>query len=272
MTRPTAAELASKIVAFVQEGSNGIAPIKKEDFDSDWRKSGVYAVLDCVLSARAKFETMVQPALRRFSENSGLADTPSLTFSHYLNFVKNGEGHRPSAERFEEVAREVFRNRQKISGRLKVEVVYDVCEFFVAKGLETKQDLKGLSPGLRFSCEHPGEPGELEGLVMDQIVNGSPPEGKVRGMGLALGAYLLICLGDTSFVKPDALLLRRVGKIGDWEPKASNTSDFQLIRQAITCAADRLGTVPAHLDHVLWKYESERGQSSSVSKRSKKAT
>ena len=36
------------------------------------------------------------------------------------------------------------------------------------------------------------------------------------------------------------------------------TADFLLMRQAITCAADHIGIVPAHLDHVLWKYERSR--------------
>ena len=136
-----------------------------------------------------------------------------------------------------------------------------MCEFFAAKGYETKRDLQALPAGKPFTCTDTGESGELERLVMQGIVNldGKSPY-KVRGMGLALGAYLLMCLGRTDFVKPDTLLLRRVGHIvgRGWQPKSGDEADYLLIRQAISCAAERLGQPAAAVDHALWKYESAR--------------
>ena len=259
MPQPTAAELSARLISFIQDPAHGIGVLQPEDFDSNWRKSGVYAVLDCVFSSMAHFQS-VENALQRFSKGSALSDTDDLTFTTFLQFVQgDGQGERPTPEQFEEVAA-TFLNQGQIAGRLKVEVAYDVCEFFAQRGLETKAALQALPKGIPFTCDQKGEPGALERLVMDHIVNldGGHPSEKVKGMGLALGAYLLICLGDISFVKPDTLLLRVVGRIGDWQPRPSNTADFLLMRQAITCAADHIGIVPAHLDHVLWKYERSR--------------
>lgn len=257
MPRPTVEELSAKLLDFVQDKQNGI---ELAEYDTNWRKSGVYAVLDCVFSAQAKFDTVVVPTLKRFSEHSALEDREELTFTEFLNFVRGEQIGRPAEVRFAEVARDVFGNSQKISGRTKVEVAYDVCEFFASQGYETKAALQALPSGLPFTCQHSGEPSELEKQIMNRMVNGMAAEGKVRGMGLALGAYLLICLGRTDFVKPDTLLLRLVGRIGasDWQPKSGDFQDYLLVRQAISCAAERLGYPAAGLDNALWRYETDR--------------
>lgn len=259
MSRPTVTQLSEKLVSFIE--AQGIAP--QGQYDSDWRKSGVYAVLDCVLSAQVRF-SVVEKALTSFTATSGLRDVPELTFSDFMEFVQGG-GLRPDPERFDSVAIHAFGYRGKISGRTKVEVAYDVCEFFAVRGYQTKRDLQNLPAGKPFTCSHAGEIGELERLVMQDMVNldGHSPH-KVRGMGLALGAYLLMCLGRTDFIKPDTLLLRRVGQIAavGWQPKSGNQEDYLLIRQAISCVAERLGQPAAAVDHALWKYESEKTQRS----------
>ncbi len=267
MPRPTPEELTAKLLAFIEYAGE---ELKIDDtYDSNWQKSGVYAVLDCVFSAQADYETVVKPTLERFADNSRIVadnsrivDEESLTFDSFLSYIRVGDSERvgdsdrPTPERFEEVAASVFKNRQKISGRTKVEVAYDVCEFFARQGLQTKKELQELPEG------KDGEPGKLEILVMDSIVNGTPETGKVRGMGLALGAYLLMCLGRTDFVKPDSLLLRIIKRItgGNWSPKMGNVEDYKLIRQAITSVAEQIGRTPAAIDNALWSYERERGE------------
>lgn len=252
MGRPTAEELSTKLLHFIESQPEVTAQLA-EKYDANWRKSGVYSVLDCVFSSMAKFKTVVVPTLQRFGESSGLHDTAELTFNQFLVFVQGQQHIRPTAERFAEVAQNDFANSQKISGRTKVEVAYDVCEFFAARGYQTKADLQIL----------PVE--ELEKLVMQDMVNlrGDPNITKIRGMGLALGAYLLICLGDTHFVKPDTLLLRLVGRIvDDWQPKNSDENDYLLVRQAITYAGEKLNPPQpaAAVDNALWHYESTRRQ------------
>lgn len=260
MPRPTVEELTIKLLDFINDGQKGI---KLESYDANWRKSGVYAVLDCVFSSQLRY-TGVEKALAYFSEKSSLRDDADLSFSDFLRFVRGNQHQRPSAERFQEVASKYFGNRGKISGRTKVEVAYDVCEFFAVQGYETRADLQALPGGTPFTCQHPGEPGELEKLVMNRVVNGAAGEGKVRGMGVALGAYLLMCLGRTDFVKPDTLLLRLVGRVNgsDWRPASGDAADYLLVRQAISCVAERLGHSAAGVDNALWRYESSNAKKS----------
>lgn len=253
--RPTPEQLTAALLRFIEREPD----IRLDAFESDWRASGVYAVLDCVFSSAARFEAVVVPTLARFGQRSGLRDEPELTFAQFLDFVRGGLPERPTPERFEEVAAAVFGNRQRIAGRTKVEVAYDVCEFFALRGHQTKADLRALPAGTPPSCKQPGEPGELERLVMEQLVGGSAAQGKVRGMGWALGPYLLMCLGHTDCVKPDTLLLRLIARVSGtaWRP-GSGGADFRLIRQALGCVGERLGYPPAAVDHALWRHESAR--------------
>jgi len=163
-----------------------------------------------------------------------LKDVPALSFSAFLNSV----GAAPTPERLEVYASETMQTRQKISGRLKVEVAYDVCQFFVRRGLETRADLLALGEEI------------LEPLVLTDLVS------EVRGIGPVLGRYLLLLLGLEKHVKPDTLLTRLLGRVGGWTPRSGHEGDMRLIRQVVTDVAGELGTTPALLDHALWTYES----------------
>jgi len=159
---------------------------------------------------------------------------PDLKFSAFLESV----GLALTPERLEEYASGTMRTRQKISGRLKVEVAYDVAQFFVRRGFETRADLLDM-----------GEE-RLEALVLTDLV------GEVRGIGPVLGRYLLLLLGLERHVKPDTLLTRLLGRIGGWSPRPGHEADMRLIQEVVTVVADELGTTPALLDHALWLYES----------------
>lgn len=228
MTRPDPELLAQRLSDFVRTES--IHP------DPDWQpwQSGVYAVLDCVYSSQARYDSVVLPLLYdRFPVTSGLADTPELTFSAFL--VSVGD---PTPERLEAYAVRIMGTRHKISGRLKVEVALDVCQFFAARGYETRAHLLAL-----------GEQ-RLADLVLDELVT------SVRGIGPVLGRYLLLLLGLEQFVKPDTLLSRLLGRVGGWTPMLGNERDMQLIQGAVAAVAAELQVAPARLDHALWLYES----------------
>ncbi|GAA4012783.1 hypothetical protein GCM10022631_25620 [Deinococcus rubellus] len=221
---------------------------------SHWN-SGVYAVLDCVFSALAKYDTVVLPTLKRFGENTGLVDEPGLTFSAFLQDVERF----PEEDRFKTYASDMMKNSQVLSGRTKVEVAYEVCKVFKRHGYNTKADLLALPKGKPADPEA-GTPvtlGVAEQLVLEGIVNGIPPEDKVRGIGAALGPYLLMSLGFEDYVKPDTLLLRLMGRIGGWQPRAGHPGDVALIQDVITQVARSKGTTPARLDNALWRYESD---------------
>lgn len=229
MTRPDLPLLVDHLRAFVL--AEGIQP------DSNfvpWN-SGVYAVLDCVYSAQARYASIVLPLLQdRFPRLSGLQDTPELRFSDFLHSV----GPEPTVERLETYAREVMENRQQIAGRLKVQVAYDVCQFFVGRGLETRADLRALGDEA------------LARLVLDDLVPA------VRGIGPVLARYLLLLLGLEQYVKPDTLLSRLLGRLGEWQPTLGHKDDMDLIQAAVTAVAIEMRTTPARLDNALWFYES----------------
>lgn len=229
MIPPERSALVASLRAFVQ--AEQITP---DPAYVHWN-SGLYSVLDCVYSSQARYAQVVLPLLReRFPVATGLKDVPDLPFSAFLDSV----GAALTPERLEAYATQTMRTRQKIAGRLKVEVVYDVCQFFVRRGFETRADLLALGEEV------------LEPLVLTDLV------GEVRGIGPVLARYLLLLLGLERHVKPDTLLTRLLGRIGGWLPRAGHEGDMNLIREVVTAVADELGTTPALLDHALWMYES----------------
>lgn len=218
-----------RLRVFVQEA--GIEP------DPDFRpwNSGVYAVLDCVYSAQARYASVVLPLLDvRFPANSELQDDADLTFTAFLQSV----GITPTPEQFETYAADIMNNRQKLAGELKVQVAWNIAAFFAARGLETKADLLALGSD------------ELALLVLDELVPA------IRGLGPVLGRYLLLLLGLEEYIKPDTLLSRLMGRIGGWQPALGHEADMALVHEAITVIAEELKVTPARLDHALWLYES----------------
>lgn len=237
MIPPERSALVASLRAFVQ--AEQITP---DPAYVHWN-SGLYSVLDCVYSSQARYAQVVLPLLQeRFPVATGLKDAPDLLFSAFLDSV----GAALTPERLEAYATETMRTRQKIAGRLKVEVAYDVCQFFVRRGFETRADLLALGEEV------------LEPLVLTDLVR------EVRGIGPVLARYLLLLLGLERHVKPDTLLTRLLGRIGGWLPRAGHEGDMNLIREVVSAVADELGTTPALLDQALWLYESTRtGKSAS---------
>ena len=229
MTRPDLPLLVDQLRAFVQ--AEGIQPDPKF---APWN-SGVYAVLDCVYSSQARYASVVLPLLQdRFPRLSGLKDTSDLRFSDFLHSV----GPEPTVERLETYAKDVMENRMQIAGRLKVQVAYDVCQFFVLRGLETRADLLALGDET------------LARLVLDELAP------SVHGIGPVLARYLLLLSGLEQYVKPDTLLSRLLGRIGEWQPILGHEDDMDLIQAAVAAVATEMRTTPARLDNALWFYES----------------
>ncbi len=80
---------------------------------------------------------------------------------------------------------------------------------------------------------------------------------KIKGMGPALGAYLLMNLGDEEHVKVDTMIQRVFTKPDFWKPRAGHLVDDALIRDAVTCVARQMNTTPLRLDNALWRHESD---------------
>jgi hypothetical protein len=199
----------------------------------EW-KSGVYAVVDCVFSAQAKYDSMVLPILqKRLPSRPNLQDQPELQFSAFLQDVDSF-----GVDKFERYASEVVLNKQKISNRRKTEICYEACYFFVQKGLETKGDIQAMKVEA------------LQKLVLDDL------QQSIRGIGPTLARYLLMLVGDESHIKPDTMILRFFSRLTAWQPRSSSDQDSEIIRGVIASVALQHSTTPARLDHAIWLFES----------------
>lgn len=220
MTDPLPAQLS----AFVQKQGIVVDP------EFSLHPSGVHSVVNCVFSAQARFEVVVLPLLKRL--NDRLPDVPELTFQTFVDDV-DSLGVQGYAE-------DILRNRQQLSGRLKVEVAREVAAFFIRHRIQTTADFQKLK-----SCA-------AEHLVLVKLVQ------DVKGIGPTLAHYLLWLMGHEDHVKVDSLLTRLFARIGDWQPRMGNDADRIRITEAIREVATQLGTTPARLDNALWQFESRR--------------
>lgn len=216
--------LPQKLSGFVQQRAIRIDP------EFSLHPSGVHSVVNCVFSAQARFEVVVLPLLGRL--NDDLPDVPELTFGEFIRRV-DGLG----SERY---ASEVLKNRQKLSGRLKVEVAREVADYFVRHHIQTTADFQELS-------DEAAEKLVLQGLVSE-----------VHGIGPTLAHYLLWLLGREDHVKVDSMLIRLFSGLDDWTPTLGNEADRKRITAAVHTVAALLGTTPARLDNALWQFESRR--------------
>jgi hypothetical protein len=189
-----------------------------------WR-SAVYALVDCIFSAQARYESTVLPMLKHRLQRR-LPDSPALTFTEYLTDIDSMRG-----ARFERYAASVL-TRQVLSGRLKVEISYEAAEFLARRGFETMADLRAEPPQ------------SLERLILHDLVPA------IKGMGPTLGEYFLILLGDETRIKLDSRLVSFLQRELRYVP------DPDTARRVLNTAAERLGTTGARLESAIWKWES----------------
>jgi len=221
--------LAQRLRELVDDGVIAVDPNYIE-----WQ-SGVYAVVDCVFSAQARYESTVLPMLReRLPGRPGLADGPGLRLS---DFTADVDSFGP--DKWDEYGREVL-NLQVLNGRRKVEVCYDIARFLTLRGLETRSDLRNL-----------GDDGLLD-LVLGPLMK------EIHGMGPALCRYLLILFGLESQIKPDTMIHRFFDGLSEWTPRFQRIEDIELVQRIIGRIATEMGTTPARLDNAIWLYQSNR--------------
>jgi len=196
-----------------------------------WR-SGVYALVDAVFRARASYSAVVVPMLeQRLPARPGMSDRATLRFSDLLADVATCG--RDPASRAEAYAREVL-NRQRIGGRLKVDVCCEAASLLADRGLETGRRLRNLS-----------EPAWDE-LARD--LRG------VTGLGDLLVRHLAAALGRAT---PGAPAARLVSFAAELVPRAA--IDAADVTAAIARAAPRLRVRAVRLDVALHRRASGAG-------------
>ncbi len=205
--------------------------------DDFWTwESGVYGLVDCVFSSQARYESVVLPMLReRLPARPGMKDTPELKFSDFMRDVDQFE-----PDRWDGYGSAVL-NLQKISGRRKVEVCYEVAHFLRDLGYETRDDLLAI-----------GE----EPLV--KLCRG-PLRDAIHGIGEALSRYLPLLFGVESQIKPDTMIIRFFDSLSNWSPRMGEVRDIGVIERIITRAAADINTTPARLDNAIWLYRTNKG-------------
>lgn len=139
-------------------------------------------ILDCIYSLRAKYFPVTVPVVDRYAEKYmngdrfGAGDTLDDFISHMEEL---------GCEKF---AADLLKNNQKLSGRLKSEVCYDLAKSLLGLGVHTVEDFQQIQ----------GSDGER----LAECVRG------VRGIGDAAENYLYMLAGDPNRCKPDVHLLQ----------------------------------------------------------------
>ncbi|MBO7390018.1 MAG: hypothetical protein J6U39_01115 [Clostridia bacterium] len=132
-------------------------------------------ILDCVYSLRAKYFSITRPTVERYAAKymGGDPFAPGYTMDDFIHHIAASGGARP-------FARDVLRNNQVLSGRLKSEVCLDVAEKLAQAGIQTIDD---------FVAE--------EESVTEPMLR------SVKGMGNAAISFFYMLTGDPDKCKPD---------------------------------------------------------------------
>lgn len=132
-------------------------------------------ILDCVYSLRAKYFAVTVKVVDRYAQAfmKGRAHDPGYSLTDFLRHIQSTG----SKSNF---ASNILNNRQKISGRLKSEICYDLAERLVYNKIETKSDFANANPAF-----------------IESIIRG------VKGLGNAAVNYLFMLAGDPNRCKPD---------------------------------------------------------------------
>jgi hypothetical protein len=195
-------------------------------------------VTDAVFSLGVRYESTertVRELCERYGwEMSRKLASAELTMSDFLKILQ------PYENRWEDMARDVFRNHQRTSSRsgiLKSEAVYRVCKILQDHGAETFAAFRRAL-----------ESGQGEDLRRAFTA--------VRGQGSGLSFnYLRILTGDTNAVKADRMVTRFVAdglRVRNVKPELCE----RLIREASAILRTEYPKLmPSLLDHAIWKYQ-----------------
>lgn len=132
-------------------------------------------IIDCIYSLRAKYFLVTVPIVQRFA-NHFLNRRPHSAGCSLTEFIKQVDDIG-----FESFSNDILKNRQKLAGRLKIEVCYELAKNLLLLGINTKDDFAAFK-----------ETDRLE----DKIIS-------VNGIGPAALNYLFMLAGDENRCKPD---------------------------------------------------------------------
>lgn len=183
-------------------------------------------LLDCVYSLRATYAGSTLPVVDRYA-------------AQYLNGDRHQSGDTLSAfmERIdreggcEAFAESVLKNRQKIAGRSKCQICYDLADKLShSLGIETLEDFQNYA--------HPE-------LIEDSLRS-------VKGIGTAGLSYLFMLAGDESRCKPDVHLHRFVEE--SVQEPVSDGQCQELLTKVVELMKEQYPSMTVRkLDYLIWK-------------------
>jgi hypothetical protein len=192
-------------------------------------------VIDAVFSIGVRYEsterTVTNFCARYGWERDGRGRTAEKVISDFLGILQAYES------RWEQMAKDVFRNRQRTSSRsgiLKAEASYRFADVLRQFGIENFEDV--LESGLRDDLR--------------RAIKAIPGQGS----GLSY-AYFLILAGNQDGVKPDRMVTRFVANALGVRSVPPELVE-ELVRKASAILQREFpALVPSSLDNKIWKYQ-----------------
>lgn len=222
-----------KLVAYIR---STLADLNAAPTDAAYEYASVpLCVIDAVFSIGVRYEsterTVTDFCTRYQWQRDGRGKVKEHTVSDFLRVLE------PYENRWEAMADDVFRNRQRTSSRsgiLKAEATFRFAKALQQFGIETFMDVlrSGLRNDLRQAIK--AIPGQASGLSH---------------------AYFLILAGNQDGVKPDRMVTRFVADALGVRNVAPDFAE-ELVRNASrTLRVEFSRLVPSSLDNKIWKYQ-----------------
>ncbi len=190
----------------------------------------VFCIMDCIFSSQAIYESHVKPVLERYAKHrlevEGVrALYVNQTLDSFIEDVDNMGGCAAFVEN-------IIINKQKLSGRLKMEVCYDL-----ASVLYSELGIKDLNDFRKYMNN---DIQQLESTIKS-----------VRGMGVALTPYLFMLAGDEDYCKPDIHIRKCVKNVCGRDFSADEIQT--LFKGAVDIIKVRFADIKVkYLDHIIW--------------------
>lgn len=187
-------------------------------------------IIDCIYSLRTKYFPVTVPILQRYADAymHGDVEAANDNLIDLVNHIDNVGGCTNFAET-------VLNNKQKLSGRLKSEICYELAQKLLQLGINTMEDFKNFE---RIDV--------LESTIRS-----------VKGIGPAGLNYLFMLAGDPNRCKPDVHIHHCVKDacgtdLSDSDCQVLFTEAIKILNKSYP------GITVRQLDGMIWKkYEAD---------------
>lgn len=200
--------------------------IKKPEMPNYYHSLPV-CILDDIFSLQSHYENITFPTVKRFADYflDGDLYTDKYLVDDFINDLEK--------EGLDNVRINVLKNSQKVGGRRKIDVCYDVAKAMKRIGIQTMADFDSYNDKDYLT------------FVLHSI----------KGVGDAAVDYLFMMAGDNNRVKPDIHIHHCIkDAIGH---DVSNDECQRLFREVSNSLIEKMPfATPRFLDGLVWNYYS----------------